>query len=82
MFVHSISDGHLDFFLQSMTQWMLALDHVPYARWLSVFTEDVKLSENDEVNVKAIFHGFSKGFFTVAKMSNPLSSISIDQTHK
>ena len=37
-------------------------------------------SENDEINVKAIFDDLSKGLFVVRKMSNPFSRI--DRIHE
>lgn len=68
--------------LKSMIQWLLALDHVHYARWLPVFIVDmIKFSENNKMNVKTIFNGFRKGFFAARKTSNPFSSYGIDQAH-
>ena len=42
----------------------------------------IKLSQNNEMNVKVIFDGLSKMIFAMRKTSNPFSSIWIDQGHE
>ena len=64
-------------------KWMFVLD-VYYARWFPVFIKGIiKLSENDEINVKVIFGGFSKWVFTGRKWTIHFhTSIQNSQAHE
>ena len=57
---------------------MFSLDHIHYARWMSVFIEDYL---NLPSMYKNIYQCFSKGYFTVKKSQRSFSNIGIDQAN-
>ena len=59
-----------------MLPWLVALDHVNYLRWGSVFLNDMK-----HLPVE-IFEEFTRGNFTVKKSNRTFSSIGVDQAHE
>lgn len=62
--------------LQELIPLFFALDHVHYARWLSIHLRDMEALQNDT------FVEFTKGNFTVHKTTRPFSSMAIDQAHE
>ena len=68
-FIKSLRDADFLLFvkcLKDINPWMFALDHIHYARWLSVF---VKVLQQIPSKYPSIFEAFKKGYFTV-KNSN------------
>ena len=62
--------------LQELLPFFFALDHIHYARWLSVHLRDMETLDS---NTSA---QFSQGNFTVHKTARAFSSIAIDQAHE
>ena len=65
MFVKSLRESNFDLFIRCIEQmmpWMHSLDHVNYARWMSVFLGDMKALPSTN---KEIYNEFCKGNFTV-----------------
>ena len=60
-----------------MLSWAFALDHINYARWISVFIWDLKSLYGIEV-----YNEFCKGHFTVKKSNCAFSSIGEDHAHE
>ena len=58
---------------------MFALDHIQYARWMSVFLADLQ-----QIHLKypSVFEAFKKGYFTVKNSSRIFSNIGADQAHE
>ena len=79
MFVRSLRETSFRLFiscLSSICTCMFALNHVHYARWLSVFINDLSflLGKNN-----LVFDTFLNGFFTVRKSERPFSNMATDQ---
>ena len=82
MFVRSLWEAHFRLFiscLSSICTWMVALDHVHYARWLPVFINNLSVLR-DKNNL--VFDAFLNDFFTVRKSERPFSNIATDQAHE
>ena len=62
--------------LQGLLPFFFALDHVHYARWLSVHLRDMESLDG------SMYAQFAQGKFTVHKTARPFSSIAIDQAHE
>ena len=78
-FVKSLRSADFQLFCLSIKEivpWMFALDHTHYARWLSVFYQDLM-----EVS-PALFKAFMDGKFVVQKSEHEFSCIAIDQAHE
>ena len=60
-----------------MLSWTFALDHMNYARWMSVFICGLK-----SLYGKDVYNQFCKGHFTVKKSSCGFFSIVVDHTHE
>ena len=81
-FVRSIRTGNFKLYKdskQSLLPWFFALDHINYARWLSVHLMDM-LSLH-KVN-ESVAQCFESGMFVVRKIETPFSSIGIDYAHE
>ncbi|KAK3720972.1 hypothetical protein QZH41_006543 [Actinostola sp. cb2023] len=73
-----------DFFLYiealiNIVPWMFALDHINYARWLSVHIRDMCELPIQHPNV---FRRFCDGSFVVHKSKRLFSSIALDHAHE
>ena len=55
---------------------MFLLDHLHYARWLTVFVKDLEQPNPEVLNT------FKKGYFTVKPSKKIFSNIGIDQAHE
>ena len=77
-FVFSIRTADFRMYMQCLTQlmpWMFAMDHVNYARWLSVHIRDLGALEETH---RDVFRHFSSGAFVAGKQnvcSLPLHTI-------
>ena len=60
-------------------QWMFALDHTHYARWMSIFLKDLQLIPS---KYPSIFEEFKRGYFTVKNGNRKFSNIGVDQGHE
>ena len=81
MFVKSMHSHNFDLFvrcLEGILTWVFALDHVNYARWLSVFVQDLKQISNQ----RNVFYEFCTGRFTVQKTGRVFSNMGADQAHE
>ena len=59
---------------------LFALDHVHYARWLSVHIHDMKTLHTSNPDVYQASN--DSGCFVVARTKNPFSSMGLDQRHE
>ena len=80
--VHSIRTADFDKYVEALAQlmpWFFALDHVHYARWLSVHLRDLcqLLRRHPSVH-----QAFCRGAFVVHKTGRPFSAIALDQAHE
>ena len=65
--------------LEKIAPWMIAMKHINYARWLSIFIPDLKSLQS---NLLGVHKKFCQGKFTINKSGKPFSSIGIDQAHE
>ena len=65
--------------LEKIAPWMIAMKHINYARWLSIFIPDLKSLQS---NLPGVHKKFCQGKFTINKSGKPFSSIGIDQAHE
>ena len=65
--------------LEQIVPWMFAFDHTHYARWMSIFINDLKLLPSRH---STIYEEFCKGDFTVQKSRKLFSSMAEDQAHE
>ena len=82
LFTKSIREGNFESFLQclkEMLPWFFALDHTHYARWLSIFVQDLSKLKFQQTDT---YEAFKKGFFTVRKTNRVFSNMGIDQAHE
>ena len=78
-FVKSLRSADFELFLsslESIVPWMFALDHTHYARWLSVFVEDL-----NHLN-PSLREAFMDGKFVVRKTDRQFSCMGVDQAHE
>jgi hypothetical protein len=61
--------------LEEIAPWVFALDHANYARWLSVFIEDLKRLS---VRHPCIYQEFMRENFTVTNINRAFSSIGVE----
>ena len=61
-----------------MLPWFFALDHTNYARWLTVFIDDLRNLPEDGI----LYTEFSNGKFMVNKTQRLFSSMEEDQAHE
>ena len=81
-FIKSLRDADYWLFvkyLKDTNPWMFVLDHIHYARWMSVFLADLQ-----QIHLKypSVFEAFKKGYFTVKNSSRIFSNIGVDQAHE
>ena len=82
LFLRSIRSNFLlySIAMQKILPWMFSLNHIHYARWLTIhqFDMDALSKSNPE-----IFFEFSKnGNFVVSRTKNVFSSMGLDQRHE
>ena len=81
-FVRSLREANFKHYFESLAQlapWMFSLDHINYARWLSIHIRDMctLLCKHP-----AVFQQFSQGAFVVHKSPRVFSSIAMDHAHE
>lgn len=80
--IKAIRTGNFILYIESLEKlipWFFALDHIHYARWLSVHLMDMKqlyLTNPD------IYSEFLNGKFVIRKTENPFSAMALDQCHE
>ena len=82
MLVRSIRESNFISYVDILMQvcpWMFALDHVHYARWLSVFIHS--LQELPQRHL-LIYKSFLDGHFTSKKTAKLFSAMAEDQLHE
>lgn len=82
VFIKSIRSGNFMLYIESLEKlipWFFALDHVHYARWLSVHIMDMKYLHLTNPD---IYFEFLNGKFVVRKTNNPFSAMALDQCHE
>ena len=80
--VRAIREGNFNSFVESITarmQWLFALHHVNYARWLSVHVRDMATFHKSHPSV---YQDFTSGALTVHKSTNVFSAIALDHPHE
>ena len=65
--------------LRQMVPWAFALDHVHYARWMSVFSQSLLALP---IKHSDIYNEFQNGRFTIQKTQRRFSRIADDQAHE
>jgi len=81
-FVSSVRWGDFQLYINSLTEmmpWFFAMNHVNYARWLSIHIRDMASLDNRHPD---IFREFTSGKFVVHKTTRPFSAIGIDHAHE
>ena len=76
--VHSLREANFKHYIESLGQlapWMFSLDHINYARWLSVHAHPIMQTSKG-------FQQFSEGAFVVHKSLHAFSSIALDHVHE
>lgn len=79
LFIRSYRESNFELYkdvLQELLPFFFALDHIHYARWISVHLRDMETLDG------SIYAQFAQGKFTVHKTARPFSSIAIDQAHE
>ena len=82
VFVRSIREGKFVLYIQTIKEllpWMFALDHVHYARWLSVHLRDMS---SLHIHHPTIYQEFLDGKFVGLKSERAFSSLATDQIHE
>ena len=80
--VRAFRSANFDLYVESLSRlipWLFALDHVHYARWLSVHVQD-RLSL-DSTN-PSLAEAFRAGMFVLNKTSRAFSSMALDHAHE
>ena len=80
--VRATREGNFNSYVETITAlmpWMFALDHVNYARWLSVHVRDMATLQKSHPTV---YQKFISGAFAVHKSTNPFSAIALDHAHE
>ena len=80
--VRSLREANFKHYIESLGQlspWMFSLDHITYARWLSVHVRDMCTLSSKHPKV---FQQFSEGAFVVHKSPWALSSFALDHAHE
>lgn len=81
-FVRSIRTADFDMYVETLSQlapWFFALDHVHYARWISVHIRDMASLAQQCPDVQ---DHFMHGAFTSNKTGNLYSAIGLDHAHE
>ena len=82
VFIRSIRTADFPLYIEAITQllpWFFALDHIHYARWLSVHVRDMTTLPVKHPTVAAHFEG---GHFVIHKTVKHYSAIAIDHAHE
>ena len=79
LFLRTVREG--DFLLytasiKKLLPWMFALDHIHYARWLTVHHYDMEILSTTNPD---IFKESCNGNFTVKQKRNPFPAMGLDQ---
>ena len=80
-FVRAIRTSDFELYVQALSQlapWFFALDHVHYARWVSVHIRDMS---NLQKQCPDVHEHFMRGAFTSNKTGNLYSAIDLDHAH-
>ena len=80
--VRSLREPNFHLYVESLGQivpWVFPLDHVNYARWLSVHIRDMCLLSTKHPDVS---EEFNRGGFVVHKSLRAFSSITLDHAHE
>ena len=80
--VGSIRQGNFNAYTESLVHllpWMFSLNHINYARWLSVHVRDMLTLEDKH---PALYQEFCSGGFAVKKTNRPFSAIALDHAHE
>ncbi len=81
-FVRAIREGNFFLYhasIRALLPWFLALDHVHYARWLSVHLRDMS---SLVANHPLIYKEFIEGHFVAHKSRRVFSGLATDQVHE
>jgi len=81
-FVQSIQQGDLVLYCDSLKRlitWFFALDHIHYARWLSVHLRDMLALPDWHPQIA---EEFRNGKFVIHKTQNPFSAIALNHAHE
>ena len=65
--------------LKSIIKYIFAFNHYNYARWFTIYVDDLMELELVCTNV---YKEFCSGNFVIRKTINPFSAIALDQAHK
>ena len=79
IFIRSIREGNFRLYIESISKilpWFFALDHVHYARWLSVHLRDMATLHLTHPDMAT---EFNDGKFVVHKTKKAFSAIATDQ---
>ena len=82
LLVRSFREANIDLFivaLELIIPLFFVLGHIHYARWLSVFLEDLKLLHS---KMPALYKEFKDGHFVVSTRGNTFSKIAMDQAQE
>ena len=82
MFVRSLRESNFQLYFNTLIQmlpWFFALDHTNYARWLTVYIDDIKEIKK---NSSPLYTEFCKGKFTLNKTQRLFSSMGEYQAHE
>ena len=80
--VRAIREGNFSSYVESIAAlmpWMFALDHISYARWLSVHVRDMVTLQTSHPGV---YQNFTNGAFVVRKSRHAFSAIALDHVHE
>ena len=80
--IRAIREGNFSLYkksLVSLVPWMFSLDHINYARWMSVHIRDMSLLFSSHPD---IHQEFTNGSFVVHKTEKVFSSIALDHAHE
>ena len=81
-FVRSVREGNFNLYRDSLSKlapWMFSMNHINYARWLSIHIRDMCALPAKHPEV---YQHFLKGSFVVHKSQRVFSSIALDQAHE
>ena len=65
--------------IKNLVPWFFILDHPNYARWISVYINDIELLETTNPDLKK---AFDEGLFSSQKTLNQFSKMAHDQCHE
>ena len=80
--IRAFRNAYFSLYLHSLSllvPWMFVLDHIHYARWLSVHLRDMRILQVKHPNV---YQHFEQGQFLVHKTNHEFSAIALDHAHK